>query len=281
MSNFFPAALTIAGSDSGGGAGIQADLRTFNAFKVYGCSVITAITAQNPDAVRKVDVLPAEAVEAQLEAVMELFPVQFAKTGMLANRSIVESTAKLVRKHQLRLVVDPVMVSTSGARLLENSAVEAILYQLLPAAEWVTPNIPEAELILQAKLHTPSDLVEAALSLYKKYQCNVVLKGGHLSRAATVSDVVCYQGKLFALSTPAVEVAGNTAHGTGCTLSAAIAAALALGKSWQHALKAAKAFVYGALCERRNLTASLAQMYPPEKDYLDCVSIQELPAAAE
>ena len=109
----------------------------------------------------------------------------------------------------------------------------------------------------------------------------MVLKGGHLSKAATVSDVVCYQGKLFALSTPAVEVAGNTAHGTGCTLSAAIAADLALGKSWKHALKAAKAFVYGALCERRNLTASLAQMYPPEKDYLDCVSIQELPAAAE
>ena len=276
MNNIIPAVLTIAGSDSGGGAGIQTDLRTFNAFKVYGCSVITAITAQNPDAVRKVDVLPAENVEAQLEAVMELFPVQFAKTGMLANRSIVESTAKLVQKHQLRLVVDPVMVSTSGARLLEISAVDAILDQLLPAAEWVTPNLPEAELILQAKLHTSSDLAEAALSLYNKYQCNVVLKGGHLSKAATVSDVVCDQGKLFALSSPAVEVAGNTAHGTGCTLSAAIAANLALGKNWQHALIAAKAFVYGALCESRKLNASLAQMYPPEKDYLDRVSLQEL-----
>ena len=281
MSNFFPAALTIAGSDSGGGAGIQTDLRTFNAFKVYGCSVITAITAQNPDEVRKVEVLPAEMVAAQLETVLAAFPIRFAKTGMLANASIVETTAHLVQKYGIKLVVDPVMISTSGARLLEDSAIEAMTGKLFPAAEWITPNIPEAEFILQKKLPAADDLADGALTLYRKYQCNVVLKGGHLSGGREMSDMVCYQGKLFTLTSPAAKITGNTAHGTGCTLSAAIAANLARNRSWQDSLLNAKAFVYGALCERRNLTASLAQMYPPEKDYLDCVSIQELPAAAE
>ena len=275
MNNIIPSVLTIAGSDSGGGAGIQADLRTFNAFKVYGCSVITAVTAQNPDEVRKVDVLPPETVVEQLETVLDAFPIRFAKTGMLANRAIVESTAKLVKRHQLRLIADPVMVSTSGARLLEESAVEAMIEQLFPAAEWITPNIPEAELILQKKLLKTADLAEGALALYQKYQCNVVLKGGHLSNETAVTDIVCYAGKLFTLSSPAAEIAGNTAHGTGCTLSSAITANLALGKSWQQALKAAKAFVYGSLCESRKVSPGIAQMYPPENDYSNRITLKE------
>ena len=279
MSDLFPTVLTIAGSDSGGGAGIQTDLRTFNAFKVYGCSVITAITAQNPDEVRKVDILAAETVAAQLETVLAAFPVRFAKTGMLASSAIVETTAQLVQKYALRLVVDPVMISTSGTILLEDSAIEAMTGKLFPAAEWITPNIPEAEFILQKKLPAADDLADGALTLYRKYQCNVVLKGGHLSGGREMSDIVCYQGKLFTLTSPAAEITGNTAHGTGCTLSAAIAANLARNRSWQDSLLNAKAFVYGALCESQRLIGTLVQMYPPEKDYRDQVSLQDFPSS--
>ena len=126
MDNIKPSVLTIAGSDSGGGAGIQADLRTFHAFKVYGCSVITAVTAQNPHEVRQLEVLPVGSVEMQLRAVLDAFPVRWAKTGMLATREIVECTAEIAQKHDLQLIVDPVMVSTSGARLLEEAAILSI-----------------------------------------------------------------------------------------------------------------------------------------------------------
>ena len=186
MSNILPAVLTIAGSDSGGGAGIQADLRTFNSFKVYGCSVITAVTAQNPDEVRRVDILPSEAVRSQFETVLDLIPVRFAKTGMLANREIVECVAGLVEKYALQLIVDPVMVSTSGARLLEDTAVAAMQEKLFPLAAWITPNIPEAELICQRQLRTPDDLAAAAralrafLQLYCFFVDQIVLIGSNL-----------------------------------------------------------------------------------------------------
>ena len=196
------AVLTIAGSDSGGGAGIQTDLRTFNAFKVYGCSAITAVTAQNPYEVRRVDVLSAESVKTQLESVLDCIPVRFAKTGMLAAREIIECVAACVQKYKLKLVVDPVMVSTSGVRLLAESAVSAMQELLFPLAEWITPNIPEAELICQRKLSAPADLAGAALQLYEKYHCNCILKSGHAITSEQVTDIVCYQGELYTLSSP-------------------------------------------------------------------------------
>ena len=276
MSSILPAVLTIAGSDSGGGAGIQADLRTFNAFKVYGCSAITAVTAQNPNEVRRVDILPADAVKVQLESVLDLFPVRFAKTGMLANSRIIACTAEIAAKYRLRLIVDPVMVSTSGARLLEESAVAAMKNLLLKQADWITPNIPEAELLCKRKLNNADDTIQAALQLFEQYQCNVLLKSGHAITGSTVTDTVCYQGKIFALSSPKAEISGNTAHGTGCTLSAAITANLAHGKSWQESLTAAKAFVYGALCEKRNVSRTLQQMYPAESNYVNKITLEEL-----
>ena len=276
MSNILPVVLTIAGSDSGGGAGIQADLRTFNAFKVYGCSVITAVTSQNPDEVRRVDVLSQEAVKNQLETVLELFPVRFAKTGMLANEKIIACTAQLAEKYDLQLIVDPVMVSTSGARLLEESAVSAMRELLFPRAAWITPNIPEAELLCGKKLSTSADLAESAVELHEKFKGNVILKSGHLTGVDRVTDIVCCDGKLYSLSSPAATVKGNSSHGTGCTLSAAIAALLAAGKSWQASLQEAKAFVYGSLVESRPLTGTLFQMYPPEKRYLEQVTLEEL-----
>ena len=190
MSNILPVVLTIAGSDSGGGAGIQADLRTFNALKVYGCSVITAVTSQNPDKVRRVDVLSSEAVKTQLETVLELFPVRFAKTGMLANEKIIACTAFLAEKYNLKLIVDPVMVSTSGARLLEESAVSAMRELLFPRASWITPNIPEAELLCGKKLSTPADLAAAAVELHENFKCDVILKSGHLTCVDRMADIV-------------------------------------------------------------------------------------------
>ena len=267
MSKIKPTVLTVAGSDSGGGAGIQADLRTFNALQVYGCSVITAVTAQNPYQVSQVDVLPASAVRAQFQSVLEVFPVRFAKTGMLANREIIETVAELVKKYDLQLVVDPVMVSTSGAKLLETSAISAMRDVLFPAAAWLTPNIPEAELICGRKLVSFDELVTAALELHRKFHCNVILKSGHRIEADKVTDVVCCNGDIFTLSSPAVEVRSETAHGTGCTLSSALTALLASGKSPEQALTGAKDFVYGSLAGSVALSDELAQMYPPEKEY--------------
>lgn len=276
MNNIIPAVLTVAGSDSGGGAGIQADLRTFNSFGVYGCSAITAVTAQNPYEVRRVDAMPAASVGSQMETVLARFPVRFAKTGMLANSEIIACVAEVALKYGLQLIVDPVMVSTSGVKLLADTAISVMQEKLLPLAAWITPNIPEAELICGSKLTTPDSLAEAALQLYSRYKCNCLLKSGHAITSNEVTDIICFQGKLFSLSSPAADVPGNTAHGTGCTLSAAIAANFAAGKSWQETLIAAKAFVYGSLCENRSLNSTLSQMYPPEKNYFNQVRLKEL-----
>ena len=276
MSENIPVALSVAGSDSGGGAGLQTDLRTFNAFRVYGCSVVTAVTSQNPDEVRRIDTLPTGAVRCQLETVLAAMPVRWAKTGMLANKAIIECVADVVQKHAIKMVVDPVMVATSGRRLLEESAISAMKEKLFPFASWITPNIPEAELICQRKLDSPDDLADSALQLYEQFNCNVLLKSGHAITSNMATDIVCCQGKLFALSSPVVKISGNTAHGTGCTLSAAMAADFALGKSWQETLITAKAFVYGALAESVQLSGVLFQMYPPTQDYCSQITLNEL-----
>ena len=271
-----PAVLTIAGSDSGGGAGIQTDLRTFHALKVYGCSAITAVTSQNPNEVRRVDVLPAEAVKSQLETILDAIPIRFAKTGMLANREIIECTAEIAANRKLSLIVDPVMVSTSGTRLLQTSAVSAMKTLLLPQAEWLTPNIPEAELLCDRKVDSLQDLADAAKMLHEQYHCNILLKSGHLPHEENAPDIVCCGGKLYTLTSPRVAIAENTAHGTGCTLSAALTANLAKGKNWQQAVMESKAFVLGSLAENVALSDHLHQMYPPEQSYLDQISLQPI-----
>ena len=276
MNDIIPAVLTIAGSDSGGGAGIQADLRTFNTFKVYGCSAITAVTSQNPFAVRKVDVLPLETVKAQLESVLEAVPVRFAKTGMLADRKLVECVADFAEKYDLQLIVDPVIVSTSGAKLLEDSAISVMMERLLPLALWITPNIPEAELLTVRQLQTPAERAEAALHLYEKYKCNILLKSGHAVNSEKVTDIVCFQGELYELSSPIAKIKSDTAHGTGCTLSAAMTADFASGKSWEQTLTEAKAFVYGSLVENRMLSDKLSQMYPPAENYSNLITLEKL-----
>ncbi|HEY8425746.1 MAG TPA: bifunctional hydroxymethylpyrimidine kinase/phosphomethylpyrimidine kinase [Limnochordales bacterium] len=242
-----PRALTIAGSDSGGGAGIQADLKTFFALGVYGMSAITALTAQNTRGVQAVHEVPAEMVAQQIDSVATDIGIDAAKTGMLASAAIVEAVADRVRVHGLRqLVVDPVMVAKSGDPLLAADAVEAVRRLLLPAALVVTPNLPEAARLTGLTVDSPEAMREAARRLHAMGARYVVVKGGHrLDRREEAVDLV-FDGSSF------VELAGPRfdtphTHGTGCTFSAAIAAYLARGLEPVEAIRQAKAFVTRAI----------------------------------
>jgi hydroxymethylpyrimidine/phosphomethylpyrimidine kinase len=237
-------ALTIAGSDSGAGAGIQADLKTFAAHGVYGTSAITAITAQNTIGVRAVLAVNPKLVGAQIDAIIADIGAHAVKTGMLANAAIIDLVAKKIRQHRLKnIVVDPVMVATSGDLLIEKSAVAALRSKLIPLASVVTPNIPEAEVLTGMKLRSAEEIEEAAKQILKMGAKTVIIKGGHLKGPAI--DLF-YDGKNFtALRAPRVRT--NNTHGTGCTLSAAIAANLAKGQNIVAAVTNAKRYITDAL----------------------------------
>lgn len=240
-----PTALTIAGSDSGGGAGIQADLKTFAAFGVYGTSAITAVTAQNTIGVTAVHVVPAELVTAQIEAVVADIGCDAVKTGMLATSAIVEAVVAAIAALELpNLVVDPVMVAKSGARLLDDDAVHAVRASLLRLARVVTPNVPEAESLTGQPIATRADMREAARRLADHGPRAVVIKGGHLPGPEVV-DVLYEDGLVHELVGP--RIAGPHTHGTGCTFAAAIAAGLALGTALAAAVGDAKTYVGGAM----------------------------------
>lgn len=238
-------ALTIAGSDSGGGAGIQADLKTFQALGVYGMSAITAITAQNTVGVRAIHEIPPEIVASQIDAVVEDIGVDGLKTGMLASAAIIGAVADRVRTHGLEriLVVDPVMVAKSGDRLLRGDAVRALIEELLPLAAIVTPNLPEAEVLVGRSLHGEEDLPRAAREIRALGPQAVVMKGGHLSGDAT--DLFFDGRREVRLEAPRIDT--RSTHGTGCTFSAAIAARIALGDDPLDAVRAAKAYLTAAL----------------------------------
>jgi hydroxymethylpyrimidine kinase/phosphomethylpyrimidine kinase len=264
---FYPAALTIAGSDSGGSAGIQADLRTFAAFGVFGCSAITAVTAQNPLEVTRVDAIPAAGVDAQIKAVLSKISVRVVKTGMLANAEIIKTVAENLTGKNLSLLIDPVMVSTSGVTLLEEDAIAVLMDELLPLATWITPNIPEAELLLGKKITTNEEAIKAAVEFGHQWDCSVILKAGHLDvKSDIAADIVYHEGKVYELSSPRVS-GSKASHGTGCTLSSALVAALALGIPWKKALRMAKGFVYGSLNECIDIGSNIEAMYPPGESY--------------
>ncbi|QSH41783.1 bifunctional hydroxymethylpyrimidine kinase/phosphomethylpyrimidine kinase [Lentisphaerota bacterium ZTH] len=264
---FYPAALTIAGSDSGGGAGIQADLRTFSAYGVFGCSAITAVTAQNPCRVNRIDAIPAEGVSMQVNTVLDKIDIRFAKTGMLLNAEIINAVAETLESRKINLVIDPVMVSTSGSRLLEQEAVEALNNRLLPLADWVTPNIPEAEILTGMSIADRDEAIRAAGVIAEKWHCSVIIKAGHFDEKSDVAaDIVINNGKIYELSSP--RMTGTLAsHGTGCTLSAAIAAGFALGLPWRKVLRMAKGFVFGSLNESVEIGHEIEAMYPPQESY--------------
>ena len=271
----YPAALSIAGSDSGGGAGIQADLRTFNAFGVYGCTAITAVTSQNPKKVARIDAIPAEGVVSQIETVLEAIRVRCAKTGMLFSAEIVSAVAACMARHELPLVVDPVMVSTSGSMLLKEDAVEALKNELFPLADWITPNLPEAELLLGRKLKGEADYIDAARECHGRWGAAVLLKSGHAPAGRFANDFICREGCVYRLSSKRLPDRGQS-HGTGCTLSSALAAALALEMPWKSALCEAKAFVLGSLAEYVEIGPGVPAMYPPVDDRVEQVRLEKL-----
>jgi hydroxymethylpyrimidine/phosphomethylpyrimidine kinase len=242
-STSIPRALTIAGSDSGGGAGIQADLKTFAALGVYGMTAITAITAQNTQGVRDAYDLPITLIEEQIDAVLEDIGIDAAKTGMLSSPEIIEVVAKQAQKWQLRLVVDPVMVAKGGARLLRPEAVETLRTKLLPLAEVVTPNLPEAEVLIQQRVETIADMRAAACAIHALGPRHVVIKGGH--RVTEPVDVY-FDGVHFD-ELRAERIQTPHTHGTGCTFSAAITALLARGWSVAEAVSRAKRYVTEAI----------------------------------
>ena len=241
-----PVALTIAGSDSSGGAGIQADLKTFAALGVYGASVITALTAQNTKGVTGIHDVPADFVAAQLDAVFGDLDVKALKIGMVSRRDIIEAIVKgLDRWKPKYAVVDPVMVATSGDRLLSPDAVDAMRKMLFPRATIITPNLPEAAALLDAELAVSESEIEAQGRRLLAFGCPAVLiKGGHGEGAESV-DFLVTQKSAVRLAAP--RVATKNTHGTGCTLSSAVAAGLAKGESLEAAVRAAKSYVSAAI----------------------------------
>ncbi|HUJ11288.1 MAG TPA: bifunctional hydroxymethylpyrimidine kinase/phosphomethylpyrimidine kinase [Verrucomicrobiae bacterium] len=238
--------LTVAGSDSGGGAGIQADLKTFHALGVFGTSAITCLTAQNPRRVSGVQALPPGFVAEQIDRVFEAFPVGGAKTGMLYAAGIVEAVADgFARRKFRKLVVDPVMVASSGAVLLKKNAIVALEKNLFPLAAVVTPNLAEAEVLWRQSIRMPSNVREAARALADYYDVPFLVKGGHLSRSKYAVDVL-FDGREFHEFRAGV-VPNVRTHGTGCTYSAAIAANLALGHDLVESILRAKRFITGAI----------------------------------
>ena len=248
--SIYPIALTIAGSDSGGGAGIQADLKTFAALGVHGTSAITCLTAQNPKRVLGAEPCSPKMLRQQLEAVFEELKPAAVKTGMLFSAENIRVVSKFFRNRQSaianrQLVLDPVMVATSGARLLQPAAEKILKEKLLPLATLVTPNLDEAELLADQKIASPEDLRSAARTIHSRYGCAVLVKGGHLKNSREAIDVFSDGETELLLSAPFVN--GVSTHGTGCTYSAAICAALALGHQLPQAVELGKNFITAAI----------------------------------
>jgi hydroxymethylpyrimidine/phosphomethylpyrimidine kinase len=237
-----PRALTIAGSDSGGGAGIQADLKTFTALKVFGMSAITSVTAQNTESVLGISDLAPDFIGLQIDAVVKDLGVDAVKIGMLSNQKIVNLLAEKISEHKLtNIVLDPVMVSSNGDSLLESGTREVMINKLFPLISIVTPNIPEAEMITGLYISSLEDMKKAAHKIRALGPQNVLLKGGHLDKLSDAVDVLYDGNDYFEFVSKRVQT--NNTHGTGCTYSAAICAGLAKGLSVMDAVKEGKNYV--------------------------------------
>ncbi len=236
-------ALTIAGSDPSGGAGIQADLKTFHQFEVYGEGVVTLITVQNTRGVTRAECLAADLVEEQIEAVLSDIPPHAIKTGALGNAAIVEAVTRWAAKLNAPWIVDPVMISKNGSRLLDDAAIAAIREQLLPRAALITPNLHEAAVLTGSAVRTLADMRRAAERLVEMGARSALVKGGHLEHDAT--DVLCDARGIVEYNAPRIET--RHTHGTGCTYSAAITALVARGCDVREAVGRAKLFVTEAI----------------------------------
>ena len=241
MIHSLPVALTIAGSDCSAGAGIQADLKTFQHFQVHGLTAVTCVVSETANIVRAVHPVPVEMVSDQISLLLESFPVAAVKTGMLFSAAHVVAVAEILRSYPaVKLVVDPVMIASTGAPLLEPDAVAAYQEILLPLAHLITPNLPEAEALLGEKIPNEAALESAARRLSQKFGTAILLKGGHLDGPECV-DLLVDQGTVHRFTAARIPLPGS--HGTGCTLSAAITALLAQGQSLPAAVEMAKTYL--------------------------------------
>ena len=269
---FYPAALTISASDCSGGDGIQADLRTFNAGGIYGCSVITAVKAQNPKQSIACEAVAPELVASQYKSVTSAIAVRAVKTGMLVNASVVKAVVNSLQGCKVPVIADLQMLTPSGKALLDKEGMELVRTQLLKMADLVMLNAAEAEWLLQRKLNSESDYIAAAqeiakLSKGKRCLCQTAGIRGKATDIAVLGEEV------YLLSAPAVEDSGEyAAYGAGSTYSAAVTAMLASGNNWRDALRFAKAYIYGSLNETACIGKGLDAMYPPLEDYSALVS---------
>lgn len=244
-------ALTIAGSDSGGGAGIQADIKSFAAAGVYGTSVITSVTSQNTQGVTDIFNLPLSSIESQIDAIFTDFDISCVKTGMLSTAEIIQTVSDKLQDYNVKkLVVDPVMVAKGGSRLLQESAVNTLIESLIPQAYIITPNIEEAEFLLDCKINTEEKMKKAAKELMKMGSEFVLLKGGHL-KSKYAKDILV--GANTELSFSSEKIDSKNTHGTGCTYASSIAAYLAKGFDIEKAVQTAKNYIYEAISNSRNL----------------------------
>ncbi|MEI6856351.1 bifunctional hydroxymethylpyrimidine kinase/phosphomethylpyrimidine kinase [Psychrilyobacter sp.] len=244
--------LTIAGSDSSGGAGIQADLKTFTMHNTFGMSVITAITAQNTTRVRSIQNINKEMIEDQMDAVFEDIYPGAVKIGMVSNTEIIKVIARKLRKYNAKnIVLDTVMVSTSGHTLLEKEARETLVEELLPLALIITPNLPEAEILCGFEINNEEEMRRACKKISTYYKGYILIKGGHLETGEKATDILYKDGKYEAFENDFID--NKNTHGTGCTLSSAIAANLALGKDIEESVKLAKEYVYSAISSKIDL----------------------------
>ncbi len=252
VSDTVSTAMTVAGSDSGGGAGIQADLKAFSALGVYGASTITALTAQNTCSVAGIHEVPAQFVRQQLDTVLSDIRIDAIKIGMLANVQIIETISDVLAEHaSIPVVLDPVMVAKSGDTLLHAEAIDALRYHLFPRATLITPNIPEAALLLgEPEASSLSEMQDQAQKLASLGSDSVLLKGGHL-HSADSTDILLYEGELHRFTQPRIQT--RNTHGTGCTLSSAITALIARGMGVPDAVEAAERYVHEAIAQADSL----------------------------
>lgn len=239
-------AMTIAGSDNSGGAGIQADLKTFQELGVFGTSALTAVTAQNTQGVHAIQSIDLEIIAAQIEAIFTDFPVHAVKTGMLFSSDIIKVVAEQLKKQEIPLVIDPVMIAKGGASLLQEEAIEALKNELLPIATVVTPNIPEAEVLTGLRIQNNADIEKAAKHILALGAQSVVIKGGHRVDVPDAEDLfMSAAGEKFYVRTPWIDT--KDTHGTGCTYADALTAFLAEGKNQADAVVSAKNFIHAAI----------------------------------
>lgn len=255
--------LTIAGSDCSAGAGLQADLKTFQHFGLHGLTAVTCIVSETANIVRRVDPVDASMMEDQIRLMLEAFPLTVVKTGMLGSAEHVRRVASIFRDYPaIRLVVDPVMIASTGASLLEPDAVQTYITELLPIAHIITPNLPEATSLISQAINTPSEMEHAAMTLSQHFNCAVLLKGGHLN-LPECSDLLLENENIHHFTSPRLHV--KASHGTGCTLAAALASGLALGKSLPEAVSMAKNYLNQSLESSYSLPS-------PNGGYIHCLN---------